>query len=279
MSATGTRLAPPIVRTAERAGRLSRPSEDRIFVTDHAVIVLDGASQPDAADHDGGWYAQTLGGELQLRLYTEPNTELAQALAASIAAVSARNNLRAGGPSATVAIVRWTKDVDVLVLGDSPVVGLTRDGQILQVRDNRLRRTGREYRQQLADAAGFGTDHRDLWRRLVEAERVARNKPGGYWIAESVPHAAHQARRATWPRSELTAVLALTDGVSCGVDRYAAPENWPEAFKIAMQDPAELVSLVHKAEAGDPSGTRWRRSKLHDDKALAVIDFATEWPA
>jgi len=31
---------------------------------------------------------------------------------------------------------------------------------------------------------------------------------------------------------------------------------------------------VHDTEAGDPDGRRWPRSKRHDDKALAVIEFS-----
>jgi hypothetical protein len=30
---------------------------------------------------------------------------------------------------------------------------------------------------------------------------------------------------------------------------------------------------VHAAERGDPAGFQWPRSKRHDDKALALVDF------
>jgi hypothetical protein len=47
------------IRTAERPGA-GRPTEDRIFTTENAVIVLDGAAQPEHAIRDGGWLADTL---------------------------------------------------------------------------------------------------------------------------------------------------------------------------------------------------------------------------
>lgn len=42
---------------------------------------------------------------------------------------------------------------------------------------------------------------------------------------------------------------------------------------MATADPAGFVDLIHDAEVEDPDGTRWPRSKRHDDKALAVIEF------
>ncbi len=75
---------PPVatIRTAERPGP-DRPTEDRIFTTRNAVIVLDGASQPTPGDHDGGWLADTLGREIRERL-TDGRPDLARVLAASI---------------------------------------------------------------------------------------------------------------------------------------------------------------------------------------------------
>ncbi|BCJ66252.1 protein phosphatase 2C domain-containing protein [Polymorphospora rubra] len=267
-----TRVA--AIRTAERSGR-DRPSEDRIFTTANAVILLDGASQPDASNHDGGWYADTLGHELHQRLSAEPHGDLAALLADAIAVVAERHELTPGAaPSATVSIVRWDEHaVDVLVLGDSPVTALTRSGTIHLVRDDRLKGVGLAQRQQLAASAGFGFDDHDQWRRLVDAERAQRNQPGGYWIGEAAPEAASHAYRARWDRDDLVAVLVMTDGVSVGVDRYGVPPDWPSAFTLTQDDPARLVELVHDTEATDPDGLRWPRSKRHDDKAVAFIRF------
>lgn len=271
-----SRVAATRVRTAERPGR-DRPTEDRIFCTSSAVILLDGASQPDAGELDGGWYADTLGGDLHHRLTVSPTGDLSTLLADGIETIATENHLVAGGgPSATVSIVRWTDEqIDVLVLGDSPVIAATRAGEIWQVTDDRLKQVGRQERHRLAAAEGFAAANPERWRALVRTERAARNRPDGYWIAEADPAAAAHARQTSWPRDQVAAILAMSDGVAVGVSRYRIPPDWPTAFTIAAIDPAELVDLVHETESSDPSGERWPRSKKHDDKALAIVEISS----
>lgn len=243
-------------------------------MTKNAVIMLDGASQPEPSDHDGGWYAEVLGSMLCQELSSKPDVDLPELLAAAIAAIAAQYGLQPGNsPSSTVSILRWSSHADVLVLGDSPVVALTSDGRVQQVRDDRLRHVGRSERKRLANAAGFNSDHPQRWRRLVDAERTMRNQPGGYWIAEATPDAAAHAHSAQWDLQDLAAVLLMTDGVSAGVDRYGLLTHWQEAFAVARPNPSRLVDMVHCAETDDPNGSRWRRSKRHDDKAIALVDF------
>lgn len=266
--------APVAVRTAERSGP-DRPSEDRVFTSPHAVVVLDGASQPEAAERDGGWIAEILGREIAHRLRHQGG-DLRQLLADAIRAVAERHQLIPGqAPSTTVSIVRWDDQaVDVLILGDSPVIGLTREGRIRRVEDDRLRQVARQQRDSIAERGGVGFGDGEQWRQLVDKERAHRNRPGGYWIAEAIPAAAHQAVRTQWRRDELEAVVVMTDGVSAGVQRYRQPPDWQAAMELARTDPRSLVDLVHDTEAGDPDGRRWPRSKRHDDKALAVIEFS-----
>src|SRR5262249_59487720 len=86
-------------------------------------------------------------------------------------------------PSTTVSIVRWDATmVDVLVLGDSPVIALTRDARILEARDDRLSRVASNERRALrAGGAGFGSERTREWQALVAAQRRQRNQPDGYW--------------------------------------------------------------------------------------------------
>ncbi|MBT8225038.1 MAG: protein phosphatase 2C domain-containing protein [Dactylosporangium sp.] len=267
------------IRTAGRPGSDDRPSQDRVFTTPNAVIVLDGASQPNPDAHDGGWLADTLGSQLRDRLIAEPLTaDLGAVLAQAIDGVARRYALVPGrGPSSTISIVRWndTDMIDVLVLGDSPVVALARTGRLRQVRDDRLAQVAPAERQALRDTrpGQFGFDRPHQWQALVEAQRRQRNTPGGYWIAEADPEAAAHAVRARWNTRDIVAVLAMTDGVANGVDRYQTPDNWHTALTLARRSPTDLVNLVHDTELTDPDGTRWPRSKRHDDKALALIEF------
>jgi hypothetical protein len=265
-------LHPPLTKitTAERSGG-DRPSQDRIFLTDNAVIVLDGASHPDPAARDGRWIADRLGEELRSRLADDPAIDLRVALRDAIGTVARRHHLAAGSsPSTTVNIVRWNDDtLDVLVLCDSPVVVIDRTGTAHELRDDRLGSVNDE----IGRPAGYQQDNPDAWRTFVAVQSQRRNKHNGYWVAEADPRAAEHAVTATWPLIAVAGVLAMTDGISRGVDKYGVPPTWREAYELAITDPARLVDIVHQAEVSDPAGDRWPRSKRHDDKALAVIQF------
>jgi hypothetical protein len=263
------------VLTAGRRGP-DRPSQDRVFITPNAVVVLDGASQPVPDTRDGGWLAETLGSQLRDRLTETANTDLQAVLAQAIEATARRYGLVPGSsPSTTVSIVRWdARKADVLVLGDSPVIALSRDRRILEVRDDRLSRVASHERRALrANGAGFGSERAREWQALVDAQRQRRNQPDGYWIAEAVPEAAAHAVRARWDINDLALVMAMTDGVANGVDRYHVPADWHIAAELARNDPACLVDTVHSAEEDDSDGTRWPRMKRHDDKAIALVEL------
>jgi len=253
-------------------------TQDRIYLGDHFAMVLDGASSPDRSHLDGGWYATVLGEYLTAQLRQNPDVPLDQAVRESIAAIATQHRLTPGSaPSATLAIVRWdTSTAEAFVLGDSPVAVERTDGRIEVVRDDRLNSVAQPEHQALLEAAarhGFGFDHPDEWRALVDAQRRLRNQRGGYWIAEATPEAADHAIRAKWPTDTIASVLLVTDGVAAGPDTYGIPASWADAIRIARLDPQELVNAVHEAEARDATGRRWPRSKRHDDKAAVLLTF------
>lgn len=266
------------IQTAERPGAPTRTSEDRIFTTHSAVIVLDGASQPEPSEHDGRWLADTLGKTLIDELTSSPGTDLADLLAKSIVFVARQYSLTPRqSPSTTVSIARWYNGtLEALVLGDSPIVTLGRNGDLLQLRDDRLSQVASVEREAFrkAGSVAFGVDRPQEWQNLVDAQRRQRNVPGGYWIAEAVPDAAMHARRAQWNLHDIAALMLMTDGVSNGIDRYGVPATWRDAFAVAIRDPCELVDCIHEAEEADMEGVRWPRSKIHDDKALVLVEFA-----
>jgi hypothetical protein len=129
------------------------------------------------------------------------------------------------------------------------------------------RRPGRQ------ETTGFATDQLDRWRTGHARQRQLRNRAEGYWIAEADPEAAYNAVCASWPVEQLVAVLAMTDGVSAGVDDYGTPADWSAALDMAAVAPTNLIDAVHQAEESDPDGVRWPRSKRHDDKAVALVRF------
>jgi hypothetical protein len=156
-----------------------------------------------------------------------------------------------------VALVRWTPaTVDALVLADSPVVLFTDLGPTV-LTDDRIARLG-----------GKGRLRGDV------AAASLRNAEGGFWVAEADPAAARMAVTMSLPRAGVRAALLASDGVSCGVDDYGL-FDWPGLLARCETDgPESVVDAIHTAERADGSRTRWPRSKVHDDKALAVVRFA-----
>jgi hypothetical protein len=241
-----------IVAKVERAERPApgRPTEDRVFVLPNAVIVLDGVTSRRPPDRNGGWYAETLGTELAGTITQEG--DLADLLATAIKQVRTTYDLTPGdAPSSTVAITRWTDTrIEALVLADSPIIAFGKKTHVTA--DTRLANL----------------------RSQVDLITEWKNREGGWWVAEALPEAAHQAVRATWPRKEITTVIMATDGVSCGVDDYKLFKNWQEVLDQANTKGLEsILDEVREAELSDPNHTRWPRYKTHDDQALAVIRF------
>lgn len=257
----------PRVAHITTATRGSQPSlnEDRIFTTPTAVVVLDGASQPDPTTYDGGWIADTIGRALQAESSTAPYNDLQAMLANVVRRFADQYQLPREAPSTTIAVVRWTRTrLDVLVLGDSPVAVFTRDNLHTLVTDDRLAKVTTSIRE-----TGGAPD----FRSLAAAQRTYRNRPDGYWIVEADPNAAQQAVTARWPLDQVIAVLVTTDGVSRGIALYGVPANWDEALALATHSPDALIQAVHNVEKSDPERVRWPRVKVHDDKSVALIRF------
>jgi hypothetical protein len=260
------------VSTAQLPGEDGQ-SEDRVFATRNAVVILDGVSPLEPELDRSGWYPEALGQRILELLDFDQTAELPDVLATAIDHVSKKHGLVPGrSPASTVSIIRWSKNhLECLVLGDSPVIVFGHDGGVDLLRDSRHDRVVADLRRK---AHHDGQSLQDLIRATRPAKLARMNRDNGYWIAEATPEAGHHAIIRRWPIEDIHAVLASTDGVSCGIDDYAVPASWPEALALALTDGLEaLLAAVHEAEATDPYRERWRRPKAHDDKAAALVVF------
>jgi hypothetical protein len=251
-------------------------SADRVFVLENAVIVLDGASAFEPVDLAPGDYAQALGESIAAQLAEAPHFELPAVVAKAIAEVVAKHDLRPGAsPSSTVSILRTGPDeVDLYVLGDSPIhYGNNAEQHALT--DNRLAELQLPerdaYRSRLRGGHGYDDEHRRLLRELQRKQRTHRNREGGYWIAETEPGAARQARTVTLPSSTIAWAVLATDGagdVLAHLDRH----SWPG---LADGNADQLLTILHELhdweEHGDPAARRLPRAKRHDDKTIAAV--------
>lgn len=262
------------VHTATLAGGTS--NADRVFVTDHAVILLDGASAFAPVDVDPGEYAGTLGEHIANQLGHDPDQDLAAVVADAIRHTVTVLRLGAGpSPSSTVTILRTGEaSADLYVLGDSPVYYGTEAAE-RTVTDDRLAalpiREHEQYQAALATGAGYTDRHLATLTALQAAQREHRNQPGGYWIAEVDPAAAHLAVTLTVPADQITWAVLATDGAADAVEYHRRPV-WPD---VAQHDDEELAALLrelHQWESvTDPDGRAQPRAKRHDDKTLAAI--------
>lgn len=264
------------VHTATLAGGTT--NADRVFVTEHAVIVLDGASAFAPVDVDPGDYASVLGEAIADQLDTDPDQGLPQVVAAAIAHASTALHLGTGpSPSSTVAILRTRADAaDLYVLGDSPIhYGLGAAANVLT--DDRLAALRlpewTKYRGELASGAGYTDEHRAALAALQYAQRTHRNLPGGYWIAETDPGAAHHALTATVPAARIAWAVLATDGAANVID-YRGQPTWHEIAEHNSDQLRALLERAHEWEAAtDPDGQLLPRAKRHDDKTIATSIF------
>ena len=287
-----THAAQVAFATAPRPGK--RHNEDLVATLDGLSILLDGASvpagMPACCGRDAAWYVRALAASLIGQL-ASPEIALTVALADAIGAVSRQHEPGCTGdrdtlgPTATVAMVRVDGDrLDWLVLGDSTLLVQT-DRGVTAHTDRRLKAIAPELRQrifkQLSGGGGYDSPaHRQALTELVSIERQARNRPGGYWFAGANPAAAHQSHTGTaWIGMAPGAVRRfafLSDGAERAVTMFGLYPSWEALLDaLATDGPAACIAAVRAAEAGDPDGRRYPRTKPSDDATALVWDLAS----
>lgn len=254
-------------------------SADRIFITDNAVIVLDGATSLVPVPVTAQAYAHHLGRRLADQLTTRPRIDLRVGLAEAIRQTAETLDLRAGeSPSSTVTVLReGANEYDVLVLGDTPVRWGTADGP-RGLSDNRLASIAasqrQAYRGHLRAGHGFDERHQESLRAIQRAQRRHRNIEGGYWIAEADPTAAYHALSAAIPRADLKWAVIATDGAFNLID-HSSNTAWGDVAQCSSQQLAELLHGLFSWEIDhDPLGRLYPRAKRHDDKTIATLSRA-----
>lgn len=178
--------------SASVPGCPDQANEDWVSATPRVIVVLDGATARTETGcvHGVAWYAATLGAAVAERA-EDPRVPLRAALAGAIRDVAALHPEcdidHPGTPSAAAAVVRFTDDrVEYLVLGDVYVV-LDPGGEVRAITDDRISRTARTQRAE-ADRHPIGSPQKQqALLRMKRIELAFRNRPDGYWVAETEP--------------------------------------------------------------------------------------------
>jgi hypothetical protein len=270
---------------ATQAGSQDSPNEDWAGVLAPGLaVVLDGLSAPDGTGtgcrHGTPWYVSQLGPRL-LTLAADPARSLVDALAEAIQQVASLHpgcDLKhPGTPSATMVLLRaHDEGANYLALADAVLLLDTADGLnvVSDERVNQLAGKEREAANRVPTGSALKLRRRA---QLTRALRRARNRPGGYWVAAADPQAASQAVTGSLPGKTLHRAVLLSDGATRLVDPFGLA-TWEELLGMLQESgPDELLRQVRAAEAIDPEGRQWPRTKRSDDATVVylALDQAT----
>lgn len=264
---------------ATQAGSPDAENEDWAGVLAPGLaVVLDGLSAPDGTGtgcrHGTPWFVSQLGPRV-LAQAADPARSLVDALAEAIQQVASLHpgcDLKhPGTPSATMVLLRAHDDgADYLALADAVLLLEAVDG-LKVVSDERVNQLAGKERE-AANRVPAGSALK-LRRRaqLTRALRRARNRPGGYWVAAADPQAASQAITGSLPSKTLHRAVLLSDGASRLVDPFELA-TWEELLALLDESgPDELLRQVRAAEAVDPEGRQWPRTKRSDDATAVYL--------
>ncbi|MEU5955530.1 protein phosphatase 2C domain-containing protein [Streptomyces sp. NPDC047525] len=279
------------IELATEPGDPARLNEDYAAVTLPAagqggsLVLLDGVTPPAGDDgclHSVPWFTARLGGALGELSVSRRDMTLAEILAAAIVRTADAHGQTCDlshprTPQATVVLVRWDDErVEHLVLSDSALLVAGPDGQVTPVLDERLAELPpriRALRDEVRALPRGSAEREVAGRAYGAAVEALRNAEDGFFTAAADPSAATRAVTGTWPRAEVTAVAALTDGVGRWVETFRAGD-WAECFALLRKDgPQRLVDRVRELERADPEGREFPRGKRHDDAAVVYAEF------
>ena len=255
-----------------------RPNEDFVLASPDIAIVVDGAGIPfGGCTHGVAWYSRQLAVHTMAALLAEVEIPLTEGLARGIAAVA---QLHAGTcdlrspttPCAAVGILRMgVETVDTLALSDCVVVVETDAGPQVTCDLTIEELSGTE--PGVLAGMRIGTDeHQAALAALIERQTATRNGDGGWWVAAADPQAARHSLTNSYPRASVQRAAVFSDGATRPVDQMGL-HDWPQHLDLLDKlGPAGLIDHVRGIELSDPDGSRYSRTKTHDDASAAL------WP-
>lgn len=280
-------------RSFHLTDRGNAANEDFAFSTERFGVVIDGATglaplPPVSTDFatNAQWFARSTGVRLcrALEAGAPPEQALVDAVGAARAELEAALGRPAGSldpaavPSATLALaVVGEKNVELWGIGDSPLVVLMRDGELVISTDEVLESLDAHVVDLMLErSAGRDltvAERRALVRDEVLANRRLRNTPGGYWCLDATGEGLAHARRLTIPRADVVAVAGMTDGLFRAFGQYGlAPlDEWMrDASYLSAR---QLCDRMRMLEAEDAQLRRYPRMKVSDDASLFWLGF------
>lgn len=265
----------PVTLTAQAPG--GTENEDAVVADDGVVVVVDGAGLPadlrTGCRHSVAWFARSVAHTFHALLAAR-SSSMRDALAETIRRVKDSHattcSLAGGSPSATVAAWRMADDqLEYLVLSDASIVLLDRHDRATEIVDHRLEIV-------IARAAPLDPKRLAVTGAQVRAARRAavestRNKPGGFWCVQTDTSAAVQAMHGAVPVSDLTGVVACSDGGARAYELIGA-HTLEEFANLALCGELETLSdTIRTAENHQAGSLHGLGLKVHDDITIVAL--------
>lgn len=280
------------IELASEPGAPRRPNEDYTSVAlpasgdGGALVLLDGVTPPedDGCVHGVPWFTARLGGALLELAASRRDLTLSGCLSEAITRTSDAHRSTCDlshprTPQATVVAARWDeRTVEHLVLSDSVLLMERADGSVTALLDTRLDQLPDRVRALRAEVRALPRDsaeHARAGAAYARAVEGLRNAPegDGFYTAAADPAVARLAVTGTTPRTDVRALLGLTDGASRWVETFRLGD-WPALLDLVRKEgPYALVSRVRTAESEDPGCTAFPRGKAHDDATAAFAEL------
>lgn len=262
-------------------------NEDFVACGDGFGVLLDGASGlaqerlfADEAPSDACWLSHVAGTEAARLLRAGASCLDAAHGAYELVARRYAERLAAAcvapdpllAPSATIALARVTTHaVELLWMGDSPLVVILRDG-IDVLFDPEIRALDAKA---LARAEALrrlpgneGKPARELVRDMLAHHRTLRNQPDGYRIFDPVDGDPARAGVRTFDRADVVAVLGMSDGMMAAFETYHMTDVEAFGRRATQEQAAALIQRMRALEHADRTLTTYPRFKVSDDASL-----------
>jgi hypothetical protein len=224
--------------------------------------------------HGVAWYAQQLGARTLGALAGRPDVSLRDGLYEALSAVAESHAdtcdlTDPGTPCAAVGVLRiGDEKVDTLALSDVTVLVEDKEGPQITC-DLRIEEIAGTEPDAVAGLMFDTPEHKAALAELVSTQTRTRNRTDGWWVAAAEPEAALHAVVNTYPRHDVRRLAIFSDGATRPVDQMGL-HSWPQYLDLLDKvGPAQLINHVREIERADPQGTRYPRTKRHDDATLA----------
>lgn len=268
---------------ASRPSSATKANEDVAFVSERAIVLLDGAGGPSeirsGCKHGVLWYVHELGSRLIRQASLDSSSSLGDALRTCIVEVALLHSSTCqldepGTPSSTVTALRVSDiAVEYLVLADTSLVFQLGSGMNV-VCDDRVRTAEKASMNVYGDTLPGTRERDELRKSFMQQFQRWRNTEGGYWVAAENPKAVDYAIAGAVDLRDVNALVVMSDGAAALVTNYQQL-TWAETFAhLSSPNGANsYLDLLRAVESSDATCKRWPRTKIHDDATLVLCQL------